>query len=292
MHKLYLGVASCAALVAFMGFSATAFGVNDPRCEQAGNPTEILDWSVATPDSNIEHQVSSLDLSAYACGSDIDIDFAGAGTLNNHIDIGVPDGVDIRDSGKVPVGSWAAVATVSILYHDPYGEPHYVGGLPTQVVTDDKQRCRDELAYEIVGATPGNEEGSVLLTCLKGTTVAGGNWSWAVRDANGKLWLTVGPMHASYGVEPGLTYVNMDLCGLYGAVGSTECGTTIGPNSVLYQQRNGDAAYPLFSPNERCLDSGPWTGKGIYTVTATMEGTGPEGGTVTPVASSCMPWGS
>ncbi len=292
MRKLYLAVTSCVALVAFLAFSATAFGLNDPRCEQAGNPIEILDWNVTTPESSVQHQTSSVFGAAYACGSDIDIGFGGASTLNNHADVGVPEGVRILNSDKVPVGSWAATAFVNILYHDPYGDPHFDEAVLTSVRTDNKAECQRELDDEIVGATPGNEEGSVLVTCLKGVTPVGGNWSWAVRDANDKLWLTVGPMHAPYGIEPGLTMMDMQLCGLYGAVGSTECGTTIGPNSVLYQQRNGDAAYPLFSPNERCLDSGPWTGKGIYTVTATQEGTGPEGGPVTAAASSCVPWGS
>ncbi len=143
------------------------------------------------------------------------------------------------------------------------------------------------LNNEIRGATPGNEEGSVLVTCLKVTNPIMGYWIWAVRDTNGKLWLTIGPIHALMGMEPGLTYINLDVCAYYGAVGSTKCGTTLGQNPVQYQQANGDAAYPAWGSDARCVDSGQWTGKGIYTVTATMEN-----GTVTPAASTCVPWGT
>lgn len=279
MRKLYLSVVSCVALVAFMGLSATAYGLSDPRCTADGNPTEILDFQITSPESQKAYDNSNIVGSAYACGSNIGW-FSGAGTLYNHADVGVPDSVQIADSDLVPNGSRSASAFVNVLYHDPFGGAHFDAGVPSDVSTADKAECQNELDNEIVGSTPGNEPGSEIVTCLYGTNPAGENWSWAVRDADGKLWLTIGPMHGPFGIEPGLTYVNLDLCAYYGAVGSLECGTDnnepvgeIGPDQ--WQQKNGCTG----------VKSDGTLSQTTYTVTATKEN-----GTETPVAETSVSW--
>ncbi len=266
LRKTYLAIASCVALVAFMGLSSTAYGLDDPHCAGIGNPTAIDEFSITTPDSNVEHQVSGVHGSAYACGSNLTL-FGGDGTLYNHADIGVPPGVEIADSDLVPNGSYAAGASTNVLYRAV--TPFFQGGVPSVVTTAPKPGCQNELDNEIVGSTPGNLPGSVLVACLYGENPLGNNYNWSVRDADGKLWTTIGPMHGIAGIEPGLTFVDMNLCGYYGPVGIEECGT-----SGQFQQKNGDASEP------DCLN-----GNGIYTVTATMEN-----GTVTPGASVCARW--
>ncbi len=282
MRKFYLAIASCVALVAFMGLSATAFGLADPRCEAepGGNQQEILDFTIDTPDSRYQGDVSRLTGGAYACGSDISPGWGGEGSLNNHADIGLPPGFQVSDTDLVPVGSRAGTARVKMLYHHPFfGTANYEDGedgtgVLTQTFTADKAECQNELDTQIKGATPGNEPGSSgIIVCLKSTSPSGWGWQWNVRDADGKSWTTIGPMHADYGVDPGLTYVKLELCAYLGAVGSADCGSE--ENGDQFQQKNGWKSY-------RVCDN---AGRGIFTVTATMENE-----SVTPVASDCVSW--
>ena len=202
--------------------------------------------------------------SAYACGSLLVEDFlgqvvAGQDTLYNHADIGVPPGVKIASSDLVSTGTDAGTATVNVLYV-LFGFGLFDDAVESTVRTDVKSKCESERDNEIVGDTPQGE----IVSCLKGSNVLGENWSWSTLDVNGKLWLTIGPMHGLGGVEPGLTFIDLNLCGYYG------CGA-----SGQFQQKNGDIA------GEGCSDGI----KGVYTVSATMEN-----GTVTPEASTCVQW--
>ncbi len=275
MRKLYLLVGSIVTIVAFTAFSATAFGLADPRCEEAGNPVAMLDFSIETPESGTAWEVSNLDGSGFACGSDIGPWGQGAGTLMNHADFGVPEGVVITDSDSVPLGSRSAIASVNVLFHF-LGAPNFGDAQISDVLTDDKAKCQNEIDNEIVGSTPGNQPGSEIVSCTRGSNDLGWNWNWNVRDADGKLSMTIGPMHGFANIEPGLTYVNLVLCGYYGAPGTTapECGTE--KNGDQFQQKNGCGIEDYF---------GRIFGAPTYTASATMEN-----GTVTPIAEANARW--
>ena len=278
MRKLYLLVGSIVTIVAFTAFSATAFGLQDPRCEEeagGGDPiVEMLDFSIDTPDSGMAWQNSSLVGSAYACGSDIGPLLQGAETLYNHADIGVPDGFQIADSDSVPVGSRTARATVNVLFHALLGA-HFRGGVVTDVLTAPKSECQSEIDDEIVGSTPGNQPGSVLISCMYASDPkVGHNWNWNVRTADGKQWMTIGPMHGIAGVSPGLTYVNLELCAYFGDPGTPapQCGT----EGDQFQQINGCGYEDNF---------GRIFGDPTFTASATMRN-----GTVTPIAETNARW--
>ncbi len=72
MRKIYLAVASCIALVAFMGFSATALAVPDPSCDgdPYNNDAVVHDFAITMTDSNVAGEVSGLSGSGLACGAD------------------------------------------------------------------------------------------------------------------------------------------------------------------------------------------------------------------------------
>ena len=288
-RKTYLAIASCAALVAFMGFSTNAFAshdVHDPNCDQYGNQVDIFEFSITTPDSNMAGEVSGVDGAARACGSNLETQFlsefciGGDETLYNHADVGVPPGVNIADSDLADgVGAYAGRATVNILYNQLGLACVFDDNVAIIVRTDDKAECIRERNQQTVGDTPQGE----IVSCLRGSNDQGKNWSWSVRNAKtGKLSLTIGPMHTDVGIEPGLTYVNLELCDYYSDIGGWielgTCGTEA--DGDQFQQKNG--AYT----EEGCSDGF----RGIYTVTATMEGIGSEGGPVTPEASTCVEW--
>ncbi len=274
MNKLGVVVVSIVTLVAFTAFSATAFGLGDPRCEEAGNPIEMLDFSIDT-ESGTAWEVSSLEGSVYACGSDIGPFGQGAETLYNHADIGIPEGVVIADSDSVPLGSRSATATVNVLFH-LLGAPNFGEGIGIDVATARKSECQSEIDNEIVGSTPGDQPGSEIVSCTKWSNALGQNWSWIVRDVDGKLWMTIGPMQALGSIKPGLTYVNLSLCAYYGPAGSPapQCGTE--ENGDQFQQKNGCGIEDAF---------GRIFGAPTYTATATMEN-----GTVTPIAEANARW--
>ncbi len=266
MRKFCLAIASCVALVAFMGLSGTAFGLADPRCEADGNPTEILDFSIDTPYTGLAYKVSSFEWGAYFCGSEIFDDFDGA-TLYNHFDMRIPLGVDIADSGLVPRYSDAGIGVMNALYED-YSLAWFTENVDTYVMTDEKYVCRSELRNRIVGWTPGNEPGSEIVSCLMASNYIGANMIWVVRDADGGLWLTFGPMYG-YGEGTSFTYLKLQFCAYYGdpSVVGVECGSE--ENGDQWQQRNGSSCW----------------NKQTYSVRATMEN-----GTVTPWAYTKVRW--
>lgn len=270
-HKLGFLAASCTALVAFFGFSASAFALHDPACNQWGNQFGVYDFQIDTPDSHRERAVSGVTGSGYACGSEIGWFYYGAETLYNHADVSVPPGVEIADSDLVPNGSYAAGASVNVLYHGPAGVSYFRDAVSSEVRTDYKAMCEWERDHEIVGPTPRGQ----IVSCLKGVNELGHSWSWATRvispsQTDRNLSLTIGPMHGVVGVEPGLTYIDLDLCAYYGTVEGTECGS----GGRQWQQKNGHASYP------NCTN-----GNGVYTMTATNNA-----GETTDPAEACVEW--
>ncbi len=275
MRKLYLVVISCVALVAFMGFSASAQAepLIEPGCAGAGNPIEILDFSIVTS-SNQAYEVSDLLGQAYACGSYAggqntgDPPFFGAETFVNHATIVVPPGFEVADSDLVTEGSYAGIAIPKFLLHTEEGYAGYVGGAPVVITTDDKDECRREIAEEIVGKVPPSGD---MITCLRGEVPGGtgGNWSWFVRDPEtGQQSFTIGPMHTpDPRIDPGLTYFELGLCDYFGEVGGDECG-----DSGQWQQKNGSGCSLT-------------KGFGDFTATTTREDK-----QVTPEALSHVAW--
>ncbi len=304
MRKFYLAIASCVALVAFMGFSANAFAshsVQDPDCSAVGNPQEMVDFSISTPDSSVANEVSNLVGSAYACGSSletvwlIETCLGGDSTLNNHADIGLPPGFTVSDSDSVAQGSYAGSAKINVLYNAFGTACVFSPDVPVILSTDNKAGCENERAIEIVGAVPQGD----IVACLRGTSPAGVGWQWNVTDADGKSWTTIGPMHTPQGIEPGLTYVNLDLCAYIGDTGAWDalgtCGTE--ENGDQFQQRNGDPS-PAACNNGRDEDGNlvdtqgegdpELVYDGLFTATVTNEAG--ETTTTDPPASSCVSW--
>ncbi len=168
MRKLYLLVASCVALVAFTGFSASALAEPkaDPFCVANGNPIEVLDFGIVMG-SDQAHDVASLAGQGYACGSEIDDGWVGAETLVNHADIGLPPGYAIADTdpdeGGPDLGSWAGMANINFLNHDPEGFAAFTPDVPALVRTAPKAECQNQIDNEIVGEVPDGD----MISCLK-----------------------------------------------------------------------------------------------------------------------------
>ena len=75
MRKFFLALASCIALVAFIGFSATAMAIAiGPDCDgdPYNNDFAVHDFTLVTPDSDVEHTVSGAAGEGVACGTEID----------------------------------------------------------------------------------------------------------------------------------------------------------------------------------------------------------------------------
>ncbi len=291
MRKQSIVTTACITLVAFFGLSAQALathGVHDPGCDQYdGNHTAAIYGFLAdTPDSHVEHEVSSVTSSGYSCGSFLGPQGTTEGddTLYNHADISLPRGVEIADSDSVPLRTYAGEVWGSFLARFPDGRPRLFGGenpdpypigVPGVVFTDHKKRCVLERIREIVGETP---QGAIV-SCLKIHNPFGWGWAWATRDQGGNYSLTIGPLHSpGITVGPGVTYGSLYLCGYYGPVvpdpvvdplTRDDCGT-----DGQIQARNGDASFP------NCEN-----GNGVITIASTMYN-----GTVTPEATRCIEW--
>ena len=249
MRKLYLVVASCVALVAFTGFSASALAepIHDPGCDEWGNKVGLFDFEIDSPQNHEAGKVSNLTASAYACGSDIDTFGRGAETLYNHFDIIVPKGVKVADSDSVPVGSYVGSATVNILYH-VFG-PQFDEDVPIVMRTYDKAKCEQERREEIDGETP---EGTIV-GCVQGRNALGGNWNWTVRnDDTGRLSYTIGPMHdiLGLGIDPGLTHIDVNWCARFGPTDEAACGS----GRDQWIQKNGKP-----SETKSCKKNGKFT---------------------------------
>ena len=235
LNKLSISVASCIVLVVTMGFSASAMAVPkaDPYCLTHGNPVEILDFSFDTPDTYGAYQPSGIASTSYLCGAIINDFGIGSDTLYNHVEIRMPRTVRIADSDLVPNGSWAGTVVESILYHDG-GKAKFRARVEFDVRTDDKAQCERERTEEIVGRAPRGP----IVSCWRSESPLGQGWNWSVRhQRTGKLSLTIGPIHllSDTRYTPGLTYIDLNLCGYYGHVGQKRCGR----KGDQWQQKNG-----------------------------------------------------
>ncbi len=268
MRKLYLVVASCAALAAFMGFSSNAFAaeVHDPGCNPYGNQVGMYEFSVDTPGTHMGREVSNIIGSARACGSSLQTDIfgitcvSGYGTLYNHADVTVPGSARIADNSTVAVDSYAGSASVNVMADLGIAGCLQSSGIDSVVTVKPISDCEWQRTNRIVGATP---QGPIV-SCLRGDSALGYNYSWSTLT-NGDKALTIGPMrNDTFNVNPGLTYVDLDLCDYYGNPGGGVCGSAV--EGDQWQQKNG------------CLT-------GTYTATATMNN-----GTVTPVVQDTIQW--
>ncbi len=276
-RKIYLAVASCVALVAFMGFSSTAFAdhVRDPDCAATGNAFALTGFSVDTPDSHVASEVSGVTGTGLACGTAIHGNPAnpfdppmGEETLNDRADIQNPPGVAVNaaPSTDLPDGSYIGSAVV-----DAATWVFFLGGA---VFLDNSaviMRVDDDPAADCPAGS---------LACYRGNTETGHSWVWVEEDASGRTTLTIGPFYNDITGSPaGLTQIDdFRLCAYAGAVGGNSCGD--GSDSSKWLQKNGAASVGVPPGSPRCNQ-----GRGVYTVTVTNKA----GDTTDPV-SSCVPW--
>ena len=304
MRKLFLALTSCIALVAFMGFSATALAnhvegeLHDPFCAGTyepggfgGGPTgwdygfSVVDFQIDSPDSYVEDEASRIVGSGHVCGSVIGDGGVGAETLANHADISVPNGVEISDSALVEEGSYAGTAKVNILMQAGEGQiASFVDDVDSVVRAAPKLECQYEIDNQLVADAPDGRphpEGS-MVQCLRGSNPLGYNYTWTTLDDTGQMAFTIGPMHNDeLGIDPGLTYLNLTLCDFYGGPRSFDrtCGTEV--NGDQWVQKNGR------SP-DRYAETGCPADRdnGVYSITVTNEGSE----TTYPADTTPVPW--
>ncbi len=268
MRKLYLSVASCVALVAFMGFSVSALAAPDPSCDGTpyNNDPAVHDFTITMTDSNVSGEVSGLSGSGLACGADTQ----NSGSYYDHADIGTPPGVVINNTSGMANGRFVGTALVNVMVADIFG------GVYEDVHSELSIAPIAECAAEnpVGGDIPGT-----IIACYRGDNPVGYNYNWGTVDNDGKSWLTIGPFHSF--VTSGLTHIKeFNLCGYVGASGGSSCGTSSDP----FLQKNGDASQgglvSIRKPGG--IKSAPpigvryrpdcFKGTGTYSVTATKKG--------------------
>ncbi len=298
MRKLYLLVASCVALVAFMGFSATALAnhVFDSDCAADPDAFEVTKFTIGTPDSKVEHKVSGIVGTGLTCGSRIHGlglgDFQGVETLNDLAIIQNPPGVEnnAAPSADLPKGSYVGEAQVDALTWI-----FVVGGaLP---VSDSVLTLRVDDRDDPI-TPPGGTWGSPdcpadAITCYRGKSDTGHGWTWVEDNPGGSTTLTIGRFYNDVTGEPaGLTEIdNFSLCGYAGDVGGISCGD--GSDSSKWLQKNGDDSVfqrppvPTNGHNEYPDNISIYCrgGLGMYTVTVKNRA-----GATTDPATSCVRW--
>ena len=300
LNKLRVVLASYVALVALMGFSTTAFGnhvegeLHDPLCAGTyepggfgGGPTgwdygfNVFDFQIDSTDSQVEYAVSGTRVSATACGSTIGDGGVGAGTIINHADVQLAPGVEVADTGNVPNNSWAGTATVNVLYLlGSAQEAKYFGNLAARMQTSAKSDCVNQEENELVNHNDDGHPEGYIVACLKGSNAVGYNYSWITREDDERLTITIGPIHLNApDIVPGLTYLDLELCGYFGSVNGDRCGNATEGSS--WQQKNGRSPYwyaETGCPADR--------NNGVYSITVTNEGSE----TTYPVDATPVPW--
>ncbi len=115
MRKFYLAIASCVALVAFMGFSATAYSANivDPDCDGTPNNNDFVvnNFGIVTANSDVAGEVSGMTGSGAACGTVLQDNFLDCGsspygheTLNDYALVKSPPGVEVNSTAGLQTG--------------------------------------------------------------------------------------------------------------------------------------------------------------------------------------------
>ncbi len=277
MRKLFLALASCAALVAFMGFSATASANHiveaDCDLEVGGdgpynNDFAVHDFEITFPDSMVEHEVSGLIGRGVMCGSAVDSMLGpdwnfdncgdpgsnppvGVESFLNEVEVTVPPGVIMNAEGFGVPGAYLGDANANAI------SCTLREVLPNQAVTTTAK------VNETNPADDCPDDPSVI-TCMLGNSALGYAYMWHTvtgQDSQGRdlYTLTIGPFHSLVG-DAGLTKLNFfTFCAYAGVVGGNECGTA-DSNPDGWLQINGDAAAPDCNGG-----AGP---EGIYTARA------------------------
>ncbi len=273
MRKLFLALVSCIALVAFMGFSATASAiVVEDDCDLAlggdgpyNNDFAVYDFEIIFPDSMVEYEVSGLIGKGVLCGSAVNT-FAenlrncgnpgetppiGVESFLNEVEVTVPPGVIMNAEGFGVPGAYLGNANANAI------SCSLRNVLPNQAV---KTIAKVNETYP-ADDCPDNPS---VITCMLGDSDLGFAYMWHTvtgQDSQGRdlYTLTIGPFHSLLG-DAGLTKLNsFTFCAYAGEVGGTDCGT-VDSNPDGWLQINGDAAAPDCNGG-----AGP---EGIYTARA------------------------
>ena len=284
MRKLYLLVASCVALVAFMGFSASAFAndVYDPDCAADPDAFELTNITFDTPDTHKSWAVSGVVGTGLACGSRIDNDYAlgnypGVETLNDIAVIQNPSGVrnNAAPSAALPRGSYVGEARVDALtWIWFFGDAQTVTNSELTLRVEDRDDpITPPGALNPTWGMPDCPANS--LACYRGKSDTGHGWTWVVENADGSTELTIGRFYNDVSGEPaGLTEIDyFSLCGYAGDVDGISCGD--GSDSSKWLQKSG-CGYERY---------GLVWGDPTYTVTVTNRS-----GAVTPAVEFNAGW--
>ncbi len=248
MRKFYLAIASCVALVAFMGFSASAFAndVFDSDCAADPDAFELSNFTIDTPDSQYQYEVSGITGTGRACGSRIHNDFAqgifpGVETLNDTASIKNAAGVKVNaaPSADLPKGSYIGEAQVDALtwiWFFGDAQPVSNSALTLRVEDRDDPITPPGTGFWLAPDCPANS-----LACYRGKSDTGHGWIWVVEAGNGSTTLTIGRFYNDVSGEPaGLTEIDFfSLCGYAGDVGGISCGDDSDTSKWL--QKNGTA---------------------------------------------------
>ena len=282
MRKLFLALISCAALVAFMSLSATAFAnhkeTSDPAClQEYGNQFGIYDFNVATPDSEWEHVNSGVTGNGIACGTVIDgihegdvpwEDWPGAESQFVRADIENPHGVAVEPTAGMEQGAYVGNGVVGVLTWLGPNIPLSLAAAPFNMTVDNSEGT--DCPADAIACYRGDVEHPIL---------QGHSWVWVTRWESGSCnnpinpyacWprtkLTIGEFYNDLTFTPsGLTNIQeFNLCARAGAVGSTDCGEGIGAPAVQF---NGDASVYPADWGWRIFDDFH-KDRGIYKVTA------------------------
>lgn len=271
MRKLGLCLFSCAALVAFMGFGAPAYGdhIRDAQCAPYNNQFGVYEFNLTTA-SNQAHAVSGLTGSGLACGTALHNNLLNCGpsgqtppqgqeSLNTRADINVPQGVQVNSTSSMSDDDFVGSAQVDVAH---------CYGLFSTIYEDQDSVIRVERD------TAGTDCPQVFVACYKGSNPLGYNHNWVTQGGNGRYTMTIGPFHPAVGTA-GITQIDeFNLCGNAGDASGTTYPDDCGDSTRPWLQKNGDRSAMECS-----------NGNGIYTVTATNDI-----GQTTAPASDCVTW--
>ncbi len=296
MRKLYLVVASCAALVAFMGFSATASAdIVDPDCDLGhshgsndGPYTNdfALNGFEITTTNNVAYQVAGLTGGGVPCGTSLEANFLNCGdgglgqpTLNDNAVIDVPPGVVVNNTDTyIADGAYTGDALVNVASCIAGWLAEIHVNISTTLRADPISQCVRENNNMVGGPLPGT-----IVACHRADDdlgFLGHAWSWSIVDGQGNHKTVIGPFAALAG-SAGITNIhNFTLCPYAGSVGGNSCGGSGDPTQGL--QKNGDpVGHSLFAKKPPPC----WDGNGVYTAKITRRN-----GDVTAPVSTCVPW--
>ncbi len=288
LNKLSVVVASCAVLVAFMGFSASASAdIVDPDCDgaQYSNDFALNGFEISTT-NNVANNVAGLTGAGVACGTDMEANFLDCGenglgypTLNDNAVIDVPPGVVVNNTDTyIADGAYTGDAQVNVAscLAGWLAEIHV--NIALTLRADPISQCVRENNNMVGGPVPGT-----IVACHRVDDDLGflaHTWSWSIDDGQGNYKTVIGPLNFIAG-SAGITNIhNLTICAYAGSVGGNSCGGSSDPTKWL--QKNGDPVGPSLFAKEPppC-----WNGNGTYTAKITRKN-----GDVTAPVSTCVEW--